>query len=145
MEEFFVDAELKTIHIVMPMSPRGDLLTYLIERKRVADLGIETGITENEVRTTAHQICDAMRHVHALGLIHYDLKPEEQNILVFSAEPLWVKVADFGLADRVAPGMLTQKNYTIGSASYMAPEIVRCRPHNNKADSWGVGVIVHAM
>lgn len=104
-----------------------------------------------------------MQYIHAKGIAHRDLKPE--NVLLTSAIPPVVKVADFGLAKAVnsmtmfkvrlsacliireAP-MQCVFQTTCGTPCYLAPEVILRGPeqgYDHLVDSWSVGVIVFSM
>ena len=68
-------------------------------------------------------LCDALAHAHARGVIHRDLKP--QNVMVV-AEPAagvgFAKLTDFGVAHLVSGDMITRTGDVVGTLAYMAPE-----------------------
>jgi len=67
------------------------------------------------------EICIALCHLHAHGVIHRDLKPE--NILI--TETGKVKVIDFGISQLLTEPQTTsssQKKRLIGTPVYMSPE-----------------------
>ena len=81
------------------------------------------------------QLVDAVAAIHALGVIHFDIKPK--NILIFSGKegdgfPI-LKLADFGLA-RQLQGSQTHISASggWGTLKYMAPEVVH-QPVENYA------------
>lgn len=93
------------------------------------------------------QICDAIQHAHAKGVVHRDLKPG--NILV-SAEGI-PKVLDFGVA-RVTGGdhaatMRTDMGQLIGTLAYMSPEQVAGDPQaiDPRSDVYALGVILYEL
>ncbi|KAH9481755.1 putative serine/threonine-protein kinase fhkD [Psilocybe cubensis] len=110
-ECFFYNVPMFTIDIVMPCM-YGDLYMLLTERI----------ISEREAKDILYQICDAMKYIHSMDVIHYDIKPK--NILVSTDTSPVIKVADFGNA------VITQKDIQpafkdqCGTKPYMAPEIV---------------------
>jgi len=73
-------------------------------------------------------LCEAVQHAHARGVVHRDLKPS--NVLVTAAG--LPKVLDFGiarvLADERATAERTRTGLVIGTLAYMAPEQARGEP-----------------
>ena len=70
-------------------------------------------------------IADAMRYLHAHGIIYRDLKPE--NILV--DEDYYPRVCDFGLSRCFSDSLTKSRQLTmtgeIGTPLYMAPELLK--------------------
>jgi serine/threonine-protein kinase len=82
-------------------------------------------------------IVSGLGAVHAAGIVHRDLTP--QNILRFSQGRL--AIADFGLAvDQ--PGNSTA---VAGTPNYIAPEILQGERPSFASDIWQLGVILHEM
>jgi eukaryotic-like serine/threonine-protein kinase len=93
----------------------------------------------------AEQICDALEHAHARGLVHRDIKPE--NVFV---EPRagkdHVKVLDFGLAKLATDSVkLTQEGAAIGTLQYMAPEQLGEDPVDGRADQYAVAGVLYTI
>ncbi|KAL8881872.1 MAG: hypothetical protein Q9198_001015 [Flavoplaca austrocitrina] len=73
----------------------------------------------DEYVTAWGQILDGLKHVHAKGVVHRDLKPK--NILV-ERDPLFkVVIADFGMAKVATDTTLLQT--FCGTLKYAAPEL----------------------
>jgi calcium/calmodulin-dependent protein kinase I len=54
-----------------------------------------------------------------------------------------IRVADFGFARRVhAPNCLTSR---CGSPTFVAPEILKNIPHDQRGDLWSVGVVIYLL
>ncbi len=86
----------------------------------------------------AHERCDrAGRH---LAIVHRDVTPH--NLMV-SRDGV-VKVLDFGVA-RTAARRTTEAGVLRGTLSYMAPEQVRGRPVDRRADVFALGVILYEL
>lgn len=87
---------------------------------------------------TARQLIDAVRHVHAHGFCHMDLKLE--NAVVDATER--VRLVDFGLAQRFQPQMTA----VVGSLKYAAPEVLSRRAyHGYLADAWSMAVVLFTL
>lgn len=94
------------------------------------------------------QVCRAMGHAHAWGVVHRDLKPG--NILVGSdGVP---KVIDFGWAratggDFTQATSLTYPGMIAGTFQYMSPEQFDTdgRLIDARADVWSLGVIAYQL
>ncbi len=89
----------------------------------------------------AEQLCRALAHAHAQGVIHRDIKPANVLISAHGA----VKVGDFGVA-RLADGSSDAFAATIvGTPRYMAPEQARGRRVSPATDVYSVGVVLYEM
>ncbi|MBS0265711.1 MAG: protein kinase [Planctomycetes bacterium] len=88
------------------------------------------------------QVCAALEHAHARGVIHRDLKPG--NLLL--TKPGKVKLADFGLALVAAETRLTSAGKTLGSIHYMAPEQINGKqPLSNRTDLYALGCVMFEL
>ena len=86
----------------------------------------------------AKQICRGLQAVHAVGIVHGDLKPD--NIIVMPNGV--VKLMDFGVArPRLAPGEME----TLGTPHYMSPEHARGAALDERSDLYSVGVVMFVM
>ncbi len=91
------------------------------------------------------ELCDALVHVHAAGLVHRDLTPD--NVLLRDdGRPVLV---DFGLAVRVARGdghdAFASTDGIAGTAPYMAPEQITGERVDARADLYALGCILHEI
>jgi eukaryotic-like serine/threonine-protein kinase len=103
----------------------------------------------------ARQLIDALEAAHEQGIVHRDLKP--QNIVVRHDGS--VKVLDFGLAKALDPvsglersdnsptitNAATQVGTLLGTAAYMAPEQVKGRAADRRADIWAFGAVLYEL
>ncbi|HZX33508.1 MAG TPA: inactive serine/threonine-protein kinase VRK3 [Rhodocyclaceae bacterium] len=89
------------------------------------------------LQAVIRQLVAALAAVHAAGLVHRDIKPE--NILIRSAEPLELVLADFGIASVLEA---TQCFTGVArSLHYGAPESLS-GVIDAKADHWALGMIL---
>ena len=65
------------------------------------------------------RIFEAINHIHSIGVIHRDLKPDNIMITVDN-EP---KLIDFGLGKDTNPETRMCKSM-VGTKMYMAPEVI---------------------
>jgi len=91
-----------------------------------------------EATTIAAQIADALACAHAAGIVHRDVKP--RNIAF--GERGESKLLDFGIALLRDRG---DEPHSAGTPAYMAPEQVRCESVDERADVWGLGVVLYEM
>jgi len=105
----------------------GDSLSALIKGGRLSQARALEIIAE---------VASALDYAHAQGIVHRDIKPA--NIMIQSDG--LVKVMDFGLA-RVESSDLTAAGAVLGSASYMAPEIILGKRADPRSDIFSLGVV----
>jgi serine/threonine protein kinase len=87
------------------------------------------------------EILDSIDYLHRKNIIHRDLKPT--NILISEGKDgRFVKIADFGLAIIHSPDKDNSHTQASGTLKYMAPEVLRTRKYDTKADIYSLGVIM---
>ena len=87
------------------------------------------------------QVCRALAHAHAAGILHRDVKPE--NIMIRSDGV--VKLMDFGISHMVDLERLTVTGQLLGSPAYMAPEHVEGRPLDFRTDVFAAGIVLYQL
>lgn len=96
----------------------------------------------------ADQVLSALEHIHVSGYVHLDVKPG--NVLVSATAegvPSRVKLADFGLAERHDPAgwMRPAGTVILGTPAFLAPEIIRGRVPDERADVYAAGGLLYNM
>jgi serine/threonine protein kinase len=84
------------------------------------------------------QAAEGLAAVHAAGFIHHDINP--RNFLVDREQH--VKLIDFGLAVPNTPAFRRPGNRT-GTLQYMAPELLRREPIDERIDIFAFGVLAY--
>ncbi|MFI8183730.1 serine/threonine protein kinase [Actinacidiphila glaucinigra] len=82
----------------------------------------------------------ALREVHAVGVLHRDIKPG--NVLIDTRGR--VVLTDFGIAAIQDATALTMAGMLVGSPDYMAPERVEGRHQGPPSDLWSLGATLCA-
>jgi serine/threonine-protein kinase len=79
--------------------------------------------------------------IHEAGVIHRDLKPS--NILLPVTGAPAAVIVDFGHSLVVDDERLTDQGWTLGSASYMAPEQAAGEELDARTDLYALGVVLY--
>ncbi|XP_037374456.2 myosin light chain kinase family member 4 [Talpa occidentalis] len=98
-------------------------------------------LTELDTILFIKQICEGIRHMHQMYILHLDLKPE--NILCVNRDAKQIKIIDFGLARRYKPRDKLKVNF--GTPEFLAPEVVNYDFVSFPTDMWSVGVITYML
>jgi tRNA A-37 threonylcarbamoyl transferase component Bud32 len=113
-------------YLAMPLA-RGGSLAELLRRGPLAP---EEGLA---ILAAA---ADALDAAHAAGLLHRDVTPD--NVLLDPDGP-WL--ADFGLARRGRAATTTAEGLLIGTAGYLAPEVISGAPAGPAADRYALAAV----
>ncbi|NXW42536.1 MYLK2 kinase, partial [Nyctiprogne leucopyga] len=98
-------------------------------------------LTEVDCMVFVRQICEGIRFMHHMHVLHLDLKPE--NILCVTATGHMVKIIDFGLARRYNPQEKLKVNF--GTPEFLSPEVVNYEQVSYSTDMWSMGVITYML
>ncbi|XP_009076086.1 PREDICTED: myosin light chain kinase 2, skeletal/cardiac muscle [Acanthisitta chloris] len=98
-------------------------------------------LREVDCMVFVRQICEGIRFMHHMCVLHLDLKPE--NILCVAATGHMVKIIDFGLARRYNPNEKLKVNF--GTPEFLSPEVVNYEQVSYSTDMWSMGVITYML
>jgi len=89
-------------------------------------------------------VADALNHVHWVGILHGDVKP--QNIMLGPGGGGGgdVKLLDFGVAHEMAQ-LVTGNGHHPGTLAYMSPEQLLGDALGPASDSYALGVVLYEM
>ncbi|HSB76311.1 MAG TPA: serine/threonine-protein kinase, partial [Terriglobales bacterium] len=138
-----------TIHEVGEFKDELYMVMELVEGKSLRELIGSDGLAPETAVRHGVQIAAALAHAHSRNVVHHDLK--SANILV-TPEGL-VKVLDFGLARRlpelagdaetISLSPVETAGMVMGTLFYMAPEVLRGQPGDQRSDLWALGTVLY--
>jgi DNA-binding response OmpR family regulator len=118
-------------YIAMEYFPRGDLRSQITQ-----------GLTPTQALDYLAQMASALDAVHAVGVLHRDLKPG--NIMLRTDDS--VAIIDFGLAKRSEQAAaITGAGMIFGTPFYMSPEQGHGRDLDVRSDLYSLGVVCYEM
>jgi NIMA (never in mitosis gene a)-related kinase len=134
-EGHFFDGPHHSLFLVLELCRGGDLWS-LLERQRRR----RSYVPEPRVWGMLAQLADALRYLHAAGVVHRDVKA--RNVLVDAAGDL--RLGDLGVS-RAAASERELLHTVYGTPLYMSPELCEGRPYWSASDMWSLGVMVYEL
>ena len=122
------------IYLVQECCKGGELYNYIDKRR---------GLTEREAARIFHQILTAVSYLHQNNIVHRDLKLEN---LLFANEDCdlgLLKLCDFGLSKNFVANKKMMS--TLGTPTYIAPEVLGDTGYGTSCDMWSCGVILYML
>lgn len=121
---------------------RGYLVMRLARGGSLAARLRDGALDPAEAMPMLRAVAEALDAVHAAGRVHRDVTPA--NILLDPAGGPWL--GDFGLARRIDATIATGEGTLVGTAAYLAPEVIAGGRAGPEADRYALAAVAfHAL
>ncbi|GGM96996.1 serine/threonine protein kinase [Thermus composti] len=127
------------VHFIAMEFLEGEGLDRLIEERR---------LNLHQAAAILARVADALKHIHAQGIVHRDIKPG--NIMVLKGalrekgvDPRGVRLMDFGIAAGKVLTRLTITGARIGTPVYMSPEQAKGQKLDHRSDIYSLGIVLY--
>lgn len=128
----YSDVEGDDVFIVMELVQGTTLRRFLDSRA-------DEPVCPEAVALIFRQVCAALAHAHAHGIVHRDVKPE--NILIGPNGE--IKLSDFGIAHMAGLSQMTVTGQILGSPAYMSPDHIEHAELDARADIFSIGTVLY--
>eukprot|EP00029_Vermamoeba_vermiformis_P002869 TRINITY_DN13238_c0_g1_i1.p1 TRINITY_DN13238_c0_g1~~TRINITY_DN13238_c0_g1_i1.p1 ORF type:complete len:446 (-),score=139.44 TRINITY_DN13238_c0_g1_i1:132-1469(-) len=120
------------LYLVLDFINGGELFYHLQNERK---------FSTERARFYAAEIVLGLEHLHKLGIIYRDLKPEN---LLLDADG-HICITDFGLSKEGMQAPNARTNTFCGTPEYLAPEVLLGENYNKGVDWWSLGTLVYEM
>ncbi len=117
------------------------LVTEHVDGANLANLSHEGRLSDREIGEIGADLCEALDHAHAHGVVHRDVKP--QNVLVTGEQEMHAKLMDFGIARLADSAALTAPGDIVGTLAYMSPEQAEGQLAGPEADVYSLALTLY--
>lgn len=132
---FYALQDHDKFYLILEYISGGELFHHLTHNNSLGNV-----FKEDHVAFYAAQMASGLRHLHKLGIVYRDLKPE--NCLLDHRGNL--VLTDFGLSKDIGDNEEGCKSI-IGTPEYMAPEILKGEEYGFAVDWWSLGCVIYDM
>jgi len=125
---------------IYDLGPRFIVMEFVEGESLAAVIRARKRLPLSRILQFVQEAAGALDYAHSRHIVHRDVKPAN-----FMVQPNGVvKVMDFGLA-RIESSTLTAAGEILGSAAYMAPEVIMGRPADARSDIFSLGVVTYEL
>jgi len=96
---------------------------------------------ESAIWKICHDVCAGLWHIHAHGLVHFDIKPNNVFFVPHGRLGALCKIGDFGMAGEIGSSEDGQE----GDQNYMAPELLSSDQKHPSADMFSLGITLYEL
>lgn len=124
----------------------GFIVMELAQGETLEDVIMRGALTPRDFDALVCQTLDGISAVHAKGILHLDLKPENLMVHRLPEGGLQVKILDFGLAKstpQVGGQAPKPGSGLVGSVYFMAPEQFERAPVDVRTDIYALGCLFY--
>ncbi|KAI1268358.1 Pkinase-domain-containing protein [Xylariaceae sp. FL1019] len=137
--EVLDDPDGDSLYVVMEMCKKGVVMKVTLDGEDpTKPYGAE------ECRTWFRDLILGVEYLHAQGIIHRDIKPD--NLLVTEDDVL--KIVDFGVSEIFERKDEMMTNKSAGSPAFIPPELCQSKHgevSGKAADIWSMGITLHCL
>lgn len=135
---FYAFQDHDKFYLLLQYIPGGELFHHLTAENNT----LGNVFLEDHVAFYAAEMALGLKHLHLLGIVYRDLKPE--NCLLDTSGHL--VLTDFGLSKAIETGDTELEcRSIIGTPEYMAPEILKGEAYDYPVDWWLLGCVIYDM
>ena len=139
-----------SVHDVLS-TPEGRFLVMELASGRTLRDVLDAGERDDDASLRALRgVASALRALHALGIVHRDVKPE--NVIV--RDDGTACLVDLGIAKWVNPALaptdasfqpVTAEEFVVGTPDYLPPEARFAGVHDERGDQWAWGTLAYEL
>lgn len=130
---------LPRVHQVCRQDGQVLVVEEFISGTRLSDELRRRTLTLRECRAVIIQLCNALTPLHALGLVHRDIKPD--NVILRDGKAVLVDFDAARLYEPTADG----DTQILGTVGFAAPEQFGISQTDSRADIYALGVLLNVM
>ncbi|KAI8842775.1 kinase-like domain-containing protein [Chytriomyces cf. hyalinus JEL632] len=124
------------LYIITEYCEGGDLHQHLRALRAT-----RAGLTDLEVWHYFNQVVSAVSHLHALNILHRDIK--SKNIFLDKEKKL-LKLGDFGISKQLS-SISDLTSTAVGTPNSMSPELCSGKQYSFSSDIWSMGCLLFEL
>ena len=122
---------------------RALLVSELIDGSTLDELAREGALCDRDVAELGADVCEALEHAHARGVVHRDVKPKNVIAREDTGAGRRAKLTDFGIASLAGAPTLTAPGEVVGTLAYMSPEQAEGEQAGPPSDAYSLALTLY--